>query len=73
MAVVWFGGHRIAAGHMQVGTLIAFLAYFMQILMSVMMATIFLVMWPRAAAACAERLNEVLSTPTAIANPDAPA
>ncbi len=62
VALIWFGGLRIDAGQMQVGSLIAFLSYFMLILMAVLMATIFLVMLPRAAA-CAERITEVLSTP----------
>ncbi len=71
VALIWFGGKRIDAGHMQVGSLIAFLSYFMLILMSVLMATIFFVMLPRASA-CAERITEVLSTPAAIADPVAP-
>ena len=68
VAVVWFGGQRIAAGEMPVGNLMAFLAYLMQILMSVMMATMVLVMWPRAAAS-SERLNEVLEVQTVIHDP----
>ena len=71
VALIWFGGKRIDAGHMQVGSLIAFLSYFMLILMSVLMATIFFVMLPRASA-CAERITEVLSTPAAIADPARP-
>ena len=69
MALIWFGGMRIDAGQMQVGSLIAFLSYFMQILMAVMMATIFLAILPRASA-CAERITEVLSTAPAITDPD---
>ncbi len=71
VAVVWFGGHRIAAGDMPIGNLMAFLAYLMQILMSVMMATMVLVMWPRAAAA-SERLSEVLAVTPRIHDPDVP-
>ena len=71
VALIWFGGKRIDAGHMQVGSLIAFLSYFMLILMAVLMATIFFVMLPRATA-CAERVTEVLATPTAIADPEQP-
>ncbi len=71
VAVVWFGGQRIAAGEMPVGNLMAFLAYLMQILMSVMMATMVLVMWPRAAAS-SERLNEVLEIRTVIHDPAVP-
>lgn len=68
VALIWFGGLRIDAGQMQVGSLIAFLSYFMQILMSVLMATVFLAMLPRAAV-CAERIGAVLSTPAAVADP----
>ncbi len=48
VGVMWFGGHRIAEGHIQVGQLTAFLTYLMQILMSVMMASMMMVMAPRA-------------------------
>ena len=71
VALIWFGGMRIDAGQMQVGSLIAFLSYFMQILMAVMMATIFLAILPRASA-CAERITEVLATSPAITSPDNP-
>jgi ATP-binding cassette subfamily B multidrug efflux pump len=71
VAVVWFGGHRIAAGEMPVGNLMAFMAYLMQILMSVMMATMVLVMLPRAAAS-SERINEVLGVEPAIHEPQVP-
>jgi ATP-binding cassette, subfamily B, multidrug efflux pump len=71
VALIWFGGLRIDAGQMQVGSLIAFLSYFMQILMAVMMATIFLAILPRASA-CAERITEVLSTSPAITRPEHP-
>ena len=49
VAVIWFGSFRIEDGSMQVGTLVAFLSYLLQILMSVMMATFMAVMIPRAA------------------------
>lgn len=71
VAVVWFGGQRIASGDMPIGNLVAFLAYLMQILMSVMMATMVLVMWPRAAAS-SERINEVLAVEPVILDPDVP-
>ncbi len=71
VALIWFGGMRIDAGQMQVGSLIAFLSYFMQILMAVMMATIFLAILPRASA-CAERITEVLSTRPAVVSPEHP-
>jgi ATP-binding cassette, subfamily B, multidrug efflux pump len=72
VAVIWFGGRRIDGGQMQVGSLIAFLAYFTQILMAVMMATMTLMVLPRASV-CAERITEVLSTRPAVTNPDQPA
>lgn len=71
VALIWFGGLRIDAGHMQVGSLIAFLAYFMQILMAVLMATFLLVLFPRASV-CAERITEVLDTSPAITSPEQP-
>ncbi|EHB49796.1 Xenobiotic-transporting ATPase [Mycolicibacterium rhodesiae JS60] len=71
VALIWFGGLRIDSGHMQVGSLIAFLSYFMQILMAVMMATLIVVMLPRASV-CAERITEVLGTQPAVNNPASP-
>jgi ATP-binding cassette, subfamily B, multidrug efflux pump len=71
VALIWFGGLRIDSGRMQVGSLIAFLVYFAQILMAVVMATMTLMVLPRAAV-CAERINEVLSLIPAVSNPDHP-
>jgi ATP-binding cassette subfamily B protein len=68
VAVVWFGGHRIADGSMQVGALTAVIAYLMQILMSVMMAMFMFMMIPRAEV-CAERIEEVLDTEPTIRPP----
>jgi ATP-binding cassette, subfamily B, multidrug efflux pump len=70
VAVVWAGAYRIDAGSMQVGTLIAFLTYLMQILIAVMMATFILTMLPRAAVA-AERIGAVLDTHTSVTPPAA--
>ncbi|MDN5851338.1 MAG: ABC transporter ATP-binding protein/permease, partial [Actinomycetia bacterium] len=70
-AVIWFGGHRIASGDLQVGTMVAFLAYLMQILMSVMMATFMFMLVPRAEVA-AERIREVLDTEPSIVPPADP-
>jgi len=61
VAIIWFGGIRIDAGHMQVGALMAFLQYAMQIMFSLLMASMLFVMVPRAAAS-AERINEILDT-----------
>ncbi|QKV93456.1 ABC transporter ATP-binding protein [Streptomyces sp. NA02950] len=71
VAVVWFGGHRIDSGGMQIGALTAFLSYLMQILMAVMMATFMFMMVPRAEV-CAERVQEVLDTRTSVAPPLVP-
>jgi ATP-binding cassette, subfamily B, multidrug efflux pump len=71
VALIWFGGLRIDAGQMQVGSLIAFLAYFMQILMAVLLATFILVIIPRASV-CAERIAEVLATEPQITSPQNP-
>ncbi len=71
VALVWFGGLRIDKGQMQVGSLTAFLSYFSQILLAVMMATMTLVVLPRASV-CAERITEVLSTSAAIESPPDP-
>ncbi len=71
IAVVWFGAHRIDSGGMQIGDLTAFLAYLMQIVMSVMMATFMFMMVPRAEV-CAERVQEVLGTRSSVVPPKAP-
>ena len=61
VAIVWFGGHRIQAGQMNLGALTAFIAYIMQILLAIMMAMYVLMTAPRAAV-CAERIQAVLDT-----------
>ena len=71
VAVLWFGGHRVENGQMQVGELTAFLAYLVQILMSVMMATFMLMMVPRSAV-CADRISEVLDTRSSVVPPEDP-
>ena len=71
VAVLWFGGHRVENGQMEVGALTAFLAYLVQILMSVMMATFMLMMVPRSAV-CADRITEVLDTRSSVVPPDEP-
>jgi len=71
VAAIWFGGNRIGAGEMQIGALIAFLSYLIQILMSVMMATFVFVLAPRAAVS-AERIEEVLDSQPSIAPPASP-
>ena len=58
-AVLWFGGHRVDEGLVEVGSLTAFMQYLMQILMAVMMGVFMLMMLPRAIV-CADRVDEVL-------------
>jgi len=70
VAVVWFGGHRIQSGEMRIGALTAFIAYILQILIAIMMAMYVFMTAPRAAA-CAERIQAVLETRPAIADPPA--
>ncbi len=65
VAVLWFGAGRVAGGQMQIGSLTAFLTYLIQILMSVMMASLLLMLAPRAAV-CAERIGEVLGTESSV-------
>lgn len=71
VGVIWFGGHRVDSGQMQIGALTAFLSYLMQILMSVMMATFMLMMIPRASV-CADRITEVFDTETSVPVPAQP-
>ncbi|WP_236240601.1 ABC transporter ATP-binding protein [Streptomyces sp. CC228A] len=71
VAVVWFGAHRIDSGGMQIGALTAFLAYLMQIVMAVMMATFMFMMVPRAEV-CAERIEDVLRTEPSVLPPAEP-
>ncbi|HWD03014.1 MAG TPA: ABC transporter ATP-binding protein [Amycolatopsis sp.] len=71
VAVLWFGGHRVESGSMQIGALTAFLSYLLQILMSVMMATFMFMMVPRAEVS-AERITEVLDTETSVRPPENP-
>ncbi|HKS02694.1 MAG TPA: ABC transporter ATP-binding protein [Arthrobacter sp.] len=66
VAVVWFGGHLISSGNMQVGALTAFIAYILQILLAIMMAMYVFSTAPRAAV-CAERIQDVLDVTPALA------
>ena len=58
-AVLWFGGHRVDQGLVEIGSLTAFMQYLMQILMAVMMGVFMLMMLPRAIV-CGRRISEVL-------------
>ena len=72
LAIIWVGSHRIDAGQMQVGAMIASLQYAMQILFAVFMVTAMFVMLPRAAASAA-RINEVLEVSPEVVDPAGPA
>ena len=71
IAVLWFGGHIVASGGMQIGALTAFISYLLQILMSVMMATFVFMMVPRAEVS-SERIMEVLDTDPDLIPPGRP-
>jgi ATP-binding cassette subfamily B protein len=71
VAVLWLGASRIQAGQMQVGSLIAYLSYLIQILMSVVMATFMISMIPRAAVS-AGRIQEVMRTEPTVRTPERP-
>ncbi|WP_336660532.1 ABC transporter ATP-binding protein [Leucobacter sp. USHLN153] len=68
-AVLWFGGHRVDDGLVEVGSLTAFLQYLLQILMAVMMGVFMTMMIPRAVV-CAERIRELLDTQSSLSFPD---
>ncbi|HEY3316715.1 MAG TPA: ABC transporter ATP-binding protein [Bacillota bacterium] len=71
VAIVWFGGIRIDSGHMQLGDMMAFIQYAMQIMFSLVMVSMMFVMIPRAEAS-AVRVNEVLQTAPEINDPADP-
>ena len=71
VAIVWFGGQLIGSQTMQVGNMIAFMTYAMQVLMSFMLLAMVFAFIPRAAAS-ASRIQEVLDIKTKITNPDKP-
>jgi ATP-binding cassette subfamily B multidrug efflux pump len=69
VAIMWFGGLRVASGAMPIGNLTAFISYIFLILMSVTMAVMMFAMVPRAAAS-AERIREVLDTEPSVNDPE---
>ncbi|MEP6480135.1 MAG: ABC transporter ATP-binding protein, partial [Rhodoglobus sp.] len=71
LGVIWFGGIEVDAGHVEIGTLFAFMQYVMQILMGVLMASFMTIMIPRAAVS-ADRIGEVLANDTSLARPENP-
>ncbi|WP_339238480.1 ABC transporter ATP-binding protein [Paenibacillus sp. FSL R5-0517] len=71
IAILYFGGMRIDSGNMNIGALIAFIQYAMQIMFSLIMVSMIFVMIPRASAS-AERINEVLDMQPDLSNPEQP-
>src|SRR2546430_15128442 len=71
VGVLWLGASRVNSGEIQVGTLVAYLSYLVQILMSVVMATFMVSMIPRAAVS-ADRIQEVLDTDPSVVPPANP-
>lgn len=71
VAIIWFGGIRISNGHMEVGDMMAFIQYAMQIMFSFLMLSMMFVMVPRAAVS-AKRINEVFETIADIKDPTNP-
>ncbi len=71
VSVIWIGGNRIGAGDMEIGAMVAYLTYLIQILFAVVMVTFMVSMIPRAAVA-AERVVEVLDTESTVRQPDHP-
>ncbi|XPP27613.1 MAG: ABC transporter ATP-binding protein [Leucobacter sp.] len=69
-AVLWFGGHRVDTGQVEVGSLTAFLQYLLQILVAVMMGVFMVMMIPRAVV-CAERIRELFDTESSLVFSDA--
>lgn len=69
LMIVWFGGHEMELGNMQVGELIAFITYTMQIVMSFLMLAMVSIMLPRASVS-ADRIDEVLKTKASISDPE---
>ena len=70
IAIMWFGGHALAAGTVELGSLMAFQQYVMWVLYSLMFLSMIIVMVPRASV-CAERVMEVLDTEAVIKDPTA--
>src|SRR4029077_19581543 len=71
VAVLWYGASLVNKGEIEVGTLVAYLSYLVQILMSVVMATFMISMIPRASVS-AERIQEVLDTDPSVVPPENP-
>lgn len=71
LLIVWFGGKQIAASNLQVGDMMAFIQYAMQVIMSFLFISMMFIMVPRASVS-AERINEVLTCESTVADPNQP-
>ncbi len=72
LLILWVGAHQISEGAMQVGDIMAFIQYAMQIIMSFLMISFMSIMLPRASVS-AKRIDEVISSPSSIHDPGSPA
>ncbi|MFD3811158.1 ABC transporter ATP-binding protein [Rhodococcus sp. NPDC058639] len=72
VGIIWFGGHAVSDGSVEIGALSAMITYVVQIMISVMMASFLAMMAPRAAV-CADRIGDVLATETSVVRPADPA
>ena len=71
VAIVWFGAHLISSGNLQIGNMMAFLEYAMQVIISFLLLSMVFIMVPRAAVSV-KRVGEVLDTLPSIVNPPSP-
>ncbi len=71
VAIVWFGAHLISSGNLQIGNMMAFLEYAMQVIISFLLLSMVFIMVPRAAVSV-KRVGEVLDTLPSIVDPPSP-
>ena len=71
LLIVWFGGHQIAQSNLQVGDMMAFIQYAMQVIMSFLFISMMFIMVPRASVS-AERISEILTTENIVRDPISP-
>ena len=71
VAIVWFGAHLISSGNLQIGNMMAFLEYAMQVIISFLLLSMVFIMVPRAAVSV-KRVGEVLDTLPSIVDPQSP-
>ena len=72
LLIVWFGGKQIAASSLQVGDMMAFIQYAMQVIMSFLFISLMFILVPRASVS-ADRICQVLDTENSVADPESPA